>query len=291
LEVAIPEARRLLLILGGSGFLGSYLMEEFEAVGTSSSGSFGTVRLDARDRDGLRSLLKRVRPDAVVNADGMTSVDGCEKDPKTAMEINGAAAGMAAEECARAGIPYFHVSTDYVFDGERGGYAETDPPNPVNEYGRSKLAGEREALSRGGTVIRISTPFGPNPSRRKQSFAEFVASSLKAGKEVRAASDLYSTPTYTPYVAELIGLLLRGKAGRGEVYHVGSPERVSRYEFAVEVARALGLDEGLVKPVSAAELGLLAKRPRDTSFDVSKVSKLFKISSLEENIKEISALL
>ena len=72
---------------------------------------------------------------------------------------------------------------------------------------------------------------------------------------------------------------------------MGSAERVSRYEFAVEVVNALGLDEGLVKPVSAAELGLLAKRPRDTSFDVSKVSKLLKISSLEENIKEIAPLL
>jgi dTDP-4-dehydrorhamnose reductase len=294
----------MIVVLGGSGFLGSYLMKELDAVGTSSSGSFDTIKLDARDEEGLRALLKELRPEAVVNVDGMTGVDACEKDPRAAEEINGRAVGMTASACSELGVPYFHISTDYVFDGEKGRYKENDPPNPINEYGRSKLMGERETLSRGGVVIRISTPFGPNPSKRKQSFAEFVASSLRQGKEVRAASDLFSTPTYTPYVARLITALLedekkdgvmkgRKEGGKikGEIYHVGSVERVSRYDFAVTVARILGLDESLVRPVSASQLSFIAKRPKDTSFDVSKALKLVSIRPLEEDLRELALLL
>jgi len=285
------KVARTILVLGGSGFLGSYLMKELDAVGTSSSGSFGTVRLDARDEKGLRALIKELKVSAVVNADGMTGVDACEGDPRTAEEINGRAAGMTASVCEELKVPLIHISTDYVFDGEKGKYKEDDPPNPINEYGRAKLMGEREVLARGGVVIRISTPFGPNLSRRKQSFAELVASSLRAGKEVRAAADLFSTPTYTPYAARLIGKLLEARGGGDQIYHLGSVERVSRYEFAVMVARALGLDVGLIRSVSASQLGFVARRPRDTSFDVAKVSKILTIRPLEEDIGELSALL
>jgi len=121
--------------------------------------------LDARDRDGLRLLLKRARPDAVVNADGMTSVDGCERDPKTAMEINGTAAGMAAEECARAGIPT-STSPPTTCSTGKGVGTPKPTPNPVNEYGRSKPARERSpyadpARARtvpGRSALRMPTP-------------------------------------------------------------------------------------------------------------------------------------
>jgi dTDP-4-dehydrorhamnose reductase len=149
-------------------------------------------------------------------------------------------------------------------------------------------------------VIRISTPFGPNPSKRKQSFAEFVTSSLRQGKEVRAATDLFSTPTYTPYVSRLITALLEdkkkdevmkdrkeGSEMKGEIYHVGSVERVSRYDFAVIVARTLGLDDSLIRPVSASQLSFIARRPRDTSFDVGKALKLVPIRPLEEDLREL----
>jgi len=256
------------LVLGGSGFVGQELLGHLGGTGTASAPREGFRVVDATQSDRLREFLEAERPEVVVNCVGLADVDRAEREPTVADSLNRG----VVEHLVRAqrSVPFrlVHISTDYVFDGERGAYRESDPVHPVNEYGRSKLAGELSALaSSTALILRISSPYGRGFGARKTQFFRYVADSLRAGKPVKALTDQRVTATYLPDLARAIPTLLARRA-QG-VVHIGSDDPLTRFEFAQRIAHEVGADASLVRPGVRSDMTQwVAVRPKDTTLDV-----------------------
>jgi len=229
------------------------------------------VHLDITDSLSVRRAFE-LKPDAVIHLAALTDVDKCEADESMASEVNGVATERIAREASTSNVHVIYVSTDYVFDGEKGFYSEDDKPKPVNKYGWSKLRGEEavEASSCSWCIARISTPFGLHPFRR--SFATFLAEKLTLGEKVNVVSDQFTSPTFTGDLSDiLVEIAERHVEG---ILHVSGGERCSRLDFATALAERLSLDSGLINPVFMNDIPWKAPRPRDSSLIVEKASSI-----------------
>jgi len=234
-----------------------------------------------------RFVADELKPDVIINAAAFTDVDGCERDPAACGRINrDAVAAMAA-----TGIPLVQLSTDYVFDGAAGPYAEDDPVNPLSVYGRVKLESEPVALSGSPRSLVVRTMWVWGEARTpgggaKKSFTDFVRETLAAGQPVRAVTDQYGHPTDAADLARALwALLAHGCSG---VYHAAGAERVNRLEWARAVARRYGLDASLIRPLTTPELGLPAARPLRSGLRCDKLARDtgFTLRGLTEQLAE-----
>lgn len=278
------------VILGGSGFVGREVLGALGGIGTSLAPRDGFRTLDATSLEELRKLIERLRPAIVVNCVGLADVDRAEREPALADSLNRVVVDNLVRVQQEVPFLLVQISTDYVFDGARGGYREGDPVRPVNEYGRSKLAGERSALRSESTlVLRISSPFGKGFGARKPQFFRYVADSLRAGTSVRALTDQRVTATYLPDLGRAITTLV--EQGVRGVVHVGSDEAMTRYEFAQRVAFHVGADPQLVHPGVRSDMAQwVAVRPGDTSLDVSlSQSSGVRYTSVDAALREVLA--
>jgi dTDP-4-dehydrorhamnose reductase len=216
-------------------------------------------QLDVTDRAALKEAMLARMPQVVINLAALTNVDECESDKKLAWKLNVTLVENLVRICRAADAHLVHLSTDYVFDGEKGPYTEADVPSPLNYYGKSKLAGENAITTSGieATIVRTNVLYGPNPSR--PDFVHWVLSCSERGLGIRAASDQFGNPTYVDDVAEAIVRLIDRKLTG--LFHVGGAEYISRFEFAKRVARTFKLDESAVEPVHSADLAQVARRP------------------------------
>lgn len=266
---------RRLLVTGASGLLGGRLAELLADRFTVVAGlrlsrvpeGLATVPLDLASPSSVGAAFDTVRPEAVLHA-GVANTERCETDPAGSEAINVGGTAIVAEACARHGARLVALSTDLVFGGpaREGGLAEGDRPGPLLTYGSTKLAGEDEALRRcaGSAVARIALVCGRGFGPRGTS-SEGVAWALRAGGRPRLFTDQWRTPVDAEAIATALAHLLRG-AGEGR-YHLGGPERVSRYELGVRTAKAFGLDPGGIEAVTQTTLSLGAPRPADVSLD------------------------
>lgn len=261
-----------IVVTGGSGMLGHNLMRlarrEHEVWG-----SFHTHRveipgcsmfsMDLRDEKESKSQLKSIRPDVVIHTAGLTDVDECERRPEAARTINGRGTRILAEGAEEVKARFVYISTDYVFDGEKGDYSEEDAPGPVNRYGESKLLGEewvRRCCS--GALILRTTMFGLKIPPRK-GLMETLVEALRSGHPLLRFTDQYFTPLYTGYFSELI-LRLVSLGARG-LFHVGAKAKISRCEFSRQVAQIFAADRADIRPVPFRQMEGLARRPKNTS--------------------------
>jgi dTDP-4-dehydrorhamnose reductase len=269
-------SERPVLVAGASGLIGAHLTEAFGStspvVGTAyGQQRAGLERLDLRDQPATRELVRRTGPSAVVCAAAIPSVERCELEPDATREVNVGATLALADAAVEAGATFVFLSSEYVFDGAAGPYAEDDAVSPINEYGRQKVAVER-ALSDGGDdflVARVSCVYGHE--RRRKNFVYQLWDALRAGRELKVPGDQVGTPTGAANAAEAIHDLWR--AGARGVFHVVGPDRVLRSDFGLIVAEELGLDSSLVHPTPTGELGLAAPRPRNAGLLNDKASR------------------
>jgi dTDP-4-dehydrorhamnose reductase len=226
----------------------------------------GYVRADIGRREDLEAAVRALDPDWIFNAAAFTNVDQCEREPATAGRINRDCVGWMAA----FGKPMVHLSTDYVFDGEAGPYAEDAPTRPLSVYGSTKL--ESEALALRGSprslVIRTMTLWGRGHGM-KTSFVEFVRASLLARKSIRIVTDQLGHPTLAEDLALAIWALVAG--GRSGLYHVAGSERNSRFEWAQAIAAHYGLDPSLIEPCRTADLKQAARRPLNSGLRIEKL--------------------
>jgi dTDP-4-dehydrorhamnose reductase len=205
--------------------------------------------LDITDRAKVMETISDIRPKVVINAAAYTDVDGCEDNQELAFAVNGYGPGYIAEACSSTGAKLVHFSTDYVFDGSKKEYLESDTTNPINVYGKSKLLGE-QLISENMDyfrIIRTSWLFGLNGKN-------FVDTMFRLSEEmecVRVVSDQYGKPTYTYDLAAKTREILEKEAG---IYHITNEGVCSWYEFASAI-----IDN--VSPCSSAEFPRIAKRP------------------------------
>ncbi len=257
-----------LVVTGASGLLGLNLsllaVEQGHAVtGLVHSHDLHGVPFNVQAVDllsGAKALaaIEALRPDAVIHCAALASLNAAEKAPDLAARLNGEVPGLLAGAARRWGLPFVHISTDAVFDGQRGGYVEEDPVHPLSIYAQTKLAGEQAVLSEYPQAAVARVVFYGWSLSGKRSLSEFFFNSLKAGRPINGFSDTFFSPLY---VEDLAGLLLEMlSAGLNGIYHVVSPEHLSKYDFGVRIAKKFGLEADLITPVRMAELKRNAPR-------------------------------
>jgi dTDP-4-dehydrorhamnose reductase len=272
------------LVTGANGLVGSCVVARLAAAGEKvvaagrgprrgGPAAAEYVELDLRQPEALRALVRSSGARAVIHCAAMTDVDGCEKDPVQAFTINAGGTEAAALGCRDVGARLVALSTDYVFDGERGPYTEDDAPNPRGVYARTKRAGEEAALllAPDCAVARVAVVYSGRPGA-KRTYALTAAEQLLAGKEVRAFQDQVISPTLADNAAEMVvGLWRSGQAG---IWHCAGGSIVSRVEFCRALARKLRADERLVVPVPLSSVKLAAPRPAHSGLVVERIRRL-----------------
>lgn len=269
--------RPRILLTGAAGQLGFELARLLPAHGEVVA--LDRAALDLADGDALASTMRRVAPEIIVNAAGYTAVDRAESEPELADAINARAPAMLAEEAKRLGALLIHYSTDYVFDGASGApYGEDAPTNPLNVYGRSKLAGERAIAAAGGAhlILRTSWVYG----WRGQNFLLTMTRLAAARDELRVVADQFGVPNWSRALAEatatLVGRGAPALARRSGLYHLSGRGRASWFDFA----RAIfdDADRPRVAPISTAEYPTPARRPASAALATAKLEETFGIA-------------
>jgi dTDP-4-dehydrorhamnose reductase len=285
-----------ILITGGNGLLGQSVarlllretkfdvlvsgVEERAAVPDSG---YPYARMDVTDRKSLRDLVQSYKPDSIVHTAANTNVDECEEDRGKAQLMNVTSVEYLAEIARINDIHIIHLSSDYVFDGERAPLDETATPSPVNYYGRTKLASENVLRGAGvrHTIVRSMILYGHGIDV-KPNFALWVINNLSAQRTIRIVVDQYGQPTFVENLAH--GIVKIAELGRTGMYHISGQEVVSRYDFAVAVADVFRLDRSLIQPISSDELKQAAPRPRYSEFITQKARMELGIRML--NVRE-----
>ncbi|MBI2192125.1 MAG: dTDP-4-dehydrorhamnose reductase [Planctomycetes bacterium] len=257
-----------ILVIGANGQLGSDVVRAAERAGHQAVPFRGRHELDVTRAEEVSRALAAHRPDAVMNAAARCDVDACETDSARAWEVNALGARHVAQACRDQGSRLLHVSTDYVFSGDKDQpYVETDLPRPLNTYGITKLAGEHFALAYGGRtlVVRTSGLYGIQGSREKGgNFVETMVRLSAVRPEIRLACDQVLSPTSTRDLSEtLLGLAGLDLCG---VVHVCNRGACSWLEWATEIFRLLGRDVRAC-PVPLDSFGLQARRPRYSALE------------------------
>jgi dTDP-4-dehydrorhamnose reductase len=218
----------------------------------------------------LKSIVNTA-PSVVVHTAAETNVDRCEAERGLAQRINVDGTANIAAGCARVGAKLILISTDYVFDGRKGNYAETDEPNPISFYGLTKREAERivASTSSDSLIVRASVLYGWHPT--KLNFATWVLKGLRERQTLKVVNDHINSPTFAGNLADAIHKAIeRNSQG---LLHVAGSERTSRLDFARRIARQFDLDERLLVPVKMSDLNWIARRPKDSSLNVGKAQK------------------
>jgi dTDP-4-dehydrorhamnose reductase len=225
--------------------------------------------LDLENNDATRKVIRETKPEVIINAAAYTAVDRAESDSETAMQVNGIAPGILADEASRLGALLVHYSTDYIFDGESPlPYGEADPPNPINVYGRTKLEGEKRITASDCRylILRTSWVYAP----RGKNFFLTIAKKVQAGDELRVVSDQHGVPTEAKFIAEMTVALLHG--GAEGTFHVVPWGTTTWHGFATEIAKRLGSKKS-VQPLASSDYPTPARRPRNSVLDCTKLTE------------------
>ncbi len=262
-----------ILVTGCHGLLGQKLVEiltadfcELHGLDVHKDNLFPGRRkytfhqIDLTDRAKVLDLLQQIRPHAIVNAAAMTHVDACEIERNRCWKINCAAVETLVDSARRIGTHLIQVSTDYVFDGQAGPYSELDRPNPISFYGKSKHAAENAVLGGGidGAIVRTVVLYGHGRDL-KPSFVTWLVDMVRNRQDVKIVTDQISNTTIVDDIAEAIRRIIVKK--RTGIYHAAGKEILSRFEFAMKVAKAYGLNDVYIQPTLTQLLGQTAQRP------------------------------
>ena len=267
----------MIAVIGASGQLGHDLVTAFSDVETAA---LTHQDIAIEDRGAVTSMLERLKPSAVINTAAFHKVPQCETNQSQALLINAVGVNNVASECALREIPFLTVSTDYVFDGEKGSpYVESDEPHPVNVYGVTKLAGELLARSSNPQtyIVRTSGLFGALGSRSKgYTFIDRILSQAREGIKIRVVADMRFSPSYTRDVAAAIRRII--ESGAFGVYHVTNSGNCTWFEFAQHALRCAGMDYA-IEPIASSSWNDGVRRPRDSSlqhqfFDEQRLGSL-----------------
>ncbi len=253
------------LVIGASGQVGGALLTALCDRGHTAIGTYrqhpqpGLARLDTADSAAAADVLEQLRPDWVFYPAGLSWVDLCEREPERCHTENVTLPVAVAKLAARLGAGFVYYSTEYVFDGYHGPYAEQAAPHPLSEYGRSKLAGEHQLgeVTARLLIVRTTVVYGPEPQQKN--FVYQLVTKLRRGETMSVPNDQVSTPTYSPDLAAA-SLECTERNLTGVINLVGA-DRLDRYEFALAACRTFDLDDRLVVPRATVELGQLAARP------------------------------
>ena len=282
------KTKKKILVTGGSGMLGAaccsayakkyetYFSYNSNAMKIKGCKGFKAELSDAKETE---KLFQKTKPDIVIHTAAQTNLELCEDMPDIAEKDNVRATANVAEQCKKNGALLIHISTNYVFDGARGNYKETDKPSPVSVYAETKARSEGEVTKRLEKYFIVRTSiFGWNPVKEKVNSVTWMLRDLGAGKKILAIKDQLSSMILSNDLADKLELLF--DSGKYGVYNISTRNKIDRLSLANMIAEMYGFDKKLIQPVTFEEFSKLgywkAKRPVDSSLDSSKFEKEFK---------------
>jgi dTDP-4-dehydrorhamnose reductase len=288
------------LITGANGFLGYYLVQEFlhhgfKVIATGkgqcrldiSHPSFIYESMDFTNDESVRQVFDKHQPAVIVHNGAMSKPDDCELDRHNAFLTNVTGTIYLLDHAGRYKSFFVFVSTDFVFDGEKGMYTEEDERKAVNFYGETKLLAEDEVkkYEYGWSIVRTVLVFG-KPQAGRQNILTNTANALKKGENLRIFNDQSRTPTFVEDLAKGMVTIVEQKAEG--IYHLSGEDVMTPYEMAIAVADYLELDASLIEKVSKDDFKQPAVRPPKTGFDISKAKKKlgFRPVSFLEGLKK-----
>ncbi len=248
------------------------------------------LQIDLTRKEQVFEAIGRCKPAIIIHAAAIASPDVCEQNKTLAWEVNVSGTQNILDAALQYECRVVYISTDLVFDGERGNYSEIDEPAPVNYYGLTKREGEKLCLQSGADalVVRITLQYGRGNGVHP-SFSDRLMANLQSGKQVSLFTDQFRTMTWVLDTAQGLGIAaLYGTAG--EIYHLTSPERVSRYEFGRLFASAFNFPQNLLKQSIMEEVPAPARRPKDVSLNGEKFLRQFNYQprGLRDGLKAIA---
>lgn len=287
-------------ITGSNGLLGqtlvNLLLQESESYkvfglsrGDNRSGrdDFSYYSIDITNDGQLNKCLESICPDVIVNTAAMTHVDVCEDDKEGCDLLNVEAVKYLVGISEKLNAHLIHISTDFIFDGKKGYYKETDVPNPLSYYGLSKLKSEQLLTSSeiDYTILRTILVYGQVNNLGRNNIVLWVKEMLENGKEVTMVDDQFRMPTYVEDLAQVCKISI-DKRAKG-IFNISSNQLLSVYEIAQVVAEEFELDKSLIKPISTRTLDQKAPRPKKTGFDLTKTNQVldFHPKSFKEDLQ------
>lgn len=292
--------KRTLLVLGASGLTGYKAMQlgahRFEVYGTYNmrNPNKSLTKLDVTQEDELKRVIHSLKPDVLLNTTALHNVDYCENHQDEAYSLNSRAVGKMAAICDNLGTRLIHISTDFVFDGSKGSYAESDKPNPLSVYAKSKLEGEEQAKKCSSfCIIRPSVVYGWTPSEtqgtnsssgKPQNFALWALMKMNKGEELKIVNDQYTSPTLADILASVA--LRVATTNHNQVFHVSGTTSLSRYDFTIKLAIMMGYSVEKITPISSKSFAQVAKRPTNSSLCCDAVQQAlnYRLLTAEESL-------
>ncbi|NOQ91094.1 MAG: sugar nucleotide-binding protein [Flavobacteriaceae bacterium] len=282
-----------ILITGSNGLLGQKLVKlflgkkdyEIFAVARGENrlknkSSYTYYSIDIIEHDKLINLINEIQPHYIIHTAAMTNVDACELKQKECDIINVDVVKTLASICKNNNIHLIQLSTDFIFDGEKGTfYTEEDKPNPISYYGLSKLKSEKIILKSDikYTIIRTILVYGMVDNNDRSNIVLWVKNSIEDKKQINVVTDQFRMPTFVEDLAESCFLAVKNDVIG--IYNVSSNELLSIFDIAIEVANTFNLDKSYIKPIATSSLNLPAKRPPKTGFDLNKSISQLKLPS------------
>ncbi|MBN2572911.1 MAG: dTDP-4-dehydrorhamnose reductase [Ignavibacteriales bacterium] len=290
----IDTQKQKILIVGSNGMLGQrliehYLTDENTDLLCSSIEEKSLIEnvnyfcADITDKKTIGKIIKEFKPDFIINAAAYTDVDRSETERVLAQKINVEGVANLANYSSVVNSHLIYISTDYVFDGIKGPYSEDDIPNPINYYGKTKLAGENaiKKYDTKHTILRTNVLFGLGKNV-KSDFVKWFIESLRNNKPVQIVDDQINNPTYVDDLVDAIGRVIEYK--KKGLFNIGGAEFLNRYEFALRIADFFGFDKSLITPVKTEVFNQPARRPLKSGLITLKAETElgYKPSSYEE---------
>lgn len=284
-----------ILVFGRIGQVGWELRHKLACLGRVTAIDYPEI--DFSKPDSIRAAVRAAQPAVLINAAAYTAVDKAEGEPELATTINGTGPGVIAEEAKRLGSLLVHYSTDYVFDGAKTQpYVETDPPNPLGVYGRSKLAGDEAVRAAGGAhlIFRLCWVYGA----RGQNFMLTMMRLAREREKLRVVADQVGCPTWSRMIAQTTTLVLKQAVAAGDwdaltgTYHLASSGVTSWQGFAqtiLDLMPAEGKKCSVVEAITTPEYPTPAKRPPFSVLGCDKLERVFglRLPAWEDSLRQV----
>ena len=273
------------VITGSNGLLGQSLLnlllkdkDSYQVYGFSRGKNrsgredFNYISIDITEKEELDKKLEQIQPDFIINTAAMTQVDDCETNKQACDILNIDVVKWITSFASKSKTHIIHLSTDFIFDGKKGYYKETDKPNPLSYYGLSKLKSEQVLKDSkiNFTILRTILVYGKVFDMSRSNIVLWVREMLEKNKEITIVDDQYRMPTYVEDLAMACKIAMDKKALG--IYHISSNTLLSVYEIAQQIAETFDLNKNLIKSISTSTLNQKAPRPAKTGFDLSKTN-------------------
>ncbi|MFZ4863510.1 SDR family oxidoreductase [Sphingobacterium sp. Mn56C] len=300
-----------ILITGSNGFVSQKFCEQFKAenrpgalLGVSKSTnrnpnlkSTEFQQIDLSDFEALNRLLVTFKPTHILHTAAVTAVETCEQRPERAQQLNVDLTAFLGAYAKEQGCHLTFISTDFVFDGIAGPYLETDPTNPKNVYGSTKVEAEQRLLALGGSmaILRTILLYGAVADLQRSNLVLWAKKQLEANLPIDVVSDQWRMPTWVDDLAQACWLSMVQRAEG--IFHISGNEMLSIEEAVRQVADFWNLDKTQITPISSAQIGQADNRPQRTGFSIEKAKKVLGynptafVVSLQEIDKQLKAYL